>query len=85
MSSGKKKGLGRGLSALFGDEQPKQTSNIKKILSKVAISDLSRNPFQPREVFNESKMDELTNSIKKMELFNQLLLDQINQSRANSR
>lgn len=65
MSSGKKKGLGRGLSALFGDEQPKQTSNIKKILSKVAISDLSRNPFQPREVFNESKMDELTNSIKK--------------------
>ena len=65
MSSGKKKGLGRGLSALFGDEQPKQTSNIKKILSKVAISDLSRNPFQPREVFNENKMDELTNSIKK--------------------
>ena len=65
MSSGKKKGLGRGLSALFGDEQPKETSNIKKILSTVAISDLSRNPFQPREVFNESKMDELTNSIKK--------------------
>ena len=65
MSSGKKKGLGRGLSALFGDEQPKETSNIKKILSKVAISDLSRNPFQPREIFNESKMDELTNSIKK--------------------
>ena len=65
MSSGKKKGLGRGLSALFGDEQPKETSSIKKILSKVAISDLSRNPFQPREIFNESKMDELTNSIKK--------------------
>ena len=65
MSPGKKKGLGRGLSALFGDEQPKEKSNIKKILSKVAISDLSRNPFQPREVFNESKMDELTNSIKK--------------------
>jgi len=24
MSSGKKKGLGRGLSALFGDEKPKE-------------------------------------------------------------
>ena len=65
MSSGKKKGLGRGLSALFGDEQPKQTSNIKKILSKVAISDLSRNPFQPREVFNERKRAELTHSLQK--------------------
>jgi ParB family chromosome partitioning protein len=65
MSSGKKKGLGRGLSALFGDEQPKEKSNLKKVLSKVSISDLSRNPFQPREIFNEGKMDELAASIKK--------------------
>ena len=60
-----KRGLGRGLSALFGDEQPKEKSNLKKVLSKVSISDLSRNPFQPREIFNEGKMDELAASIKK--------------------
>ena len=64
MSPIKKKGLGRGLSALFGDERPK-TSVKTNITNKVAISDLSRNPYQPREIFNEDKLKELTNSIKK--------------------
>ena len=65
MSPGKKKGLGRGLSALFGDEKPKVENSQNKALSRVSISDLSRNPFQPREVFNEEKLSELSNSIKK--------------------
>ncbi len=65
MSSGKKKGLGRGLSALFGDDSPKENNSKKKELNSVAISDLSRNPFQPREVFNENKLSELALSIKK--------------------
>jgi len=64
MSPIKKKGLGRGLSALFGDESTQ--SNIKNDdTNKVAISDLTRNPYQPREVFNQAKLDELANSIKK--------------------
>ena len=62
---GKKKGLGRGLSALFGDEKPKdQTQEIKQ-LNTVSISDLSRNPYQPRQFFSEEKLEELVNSIKK--------------------
>lgn len=65
MSTGKKKGLGRGLSALFGDDLPKEKNIEIKSLNKVSISDLSRNPYQPREIFNESKLEELTNSIKK--------------------
>ena len=65
MSLVKKKGLGRGLSALFGDEKPKETNDKKKELNKVSISDLSRSPYQPRQSFNEVKLDELTNSIKK--------------------
>ena len=64
MTTGKKKGLGRGLSALFGDEEPKG-KNIEKELNKVSISELSRNPYQPREIFNETKLEELTKSIKK--------------------
>ena len=65
MKTGKKKGLGRGLSALFGDEKPKEKNIEKKELNKVSISDLSRNPYQPREIFNETKLVELTKSIKK--------------------
>mgnify|MGYP001168382007 FL=1 len=59
MNAGKKKGLGRGLSALFGDDSPKVQDVTKKELNKVAISDLSRNPYQPREIFDEVKLDEL--------------------------
>ena len=65
MTKVKKKGLGRGLSALFGDEEPKGKNIEKKELNKVSISDLSRNPYQPREIFNETKLEELTKSIKK--------------------
>ena len=64
MSPTKKKGLGRGLSALFGDEA-KNTTNKNVEISKVSISDLTRNPYQPRETFNEAKLEELANSIRK--------------------
>ena len=67
MSKLKKKGLGRGLTALFGDQKPvteKNEGSIRKI-TKANISDLSPNPFQPRVTFNETKLDELANSIKK--------------------
>ena len=66
MSKLKKKGLGRGLSALFGDEkfEPKEKINITTN-SKALIGDLTRNPFQPRQIFNEVKLEELANSIKK--------------------
>ena len=65
MSIGKKKGLGRGLSALFGDEKPKDKSQEINKSNTVSISDLSRNPNQPRQHFSEQKLDELANSIKK--------------------
>ncbi len=65
MNPTRKKGLGRGLSALFGDQSTKQENQINKELNTVSISDLSRNPYQPRETFNETKMEELSKSIKK--------------------
>jgi len=65
MSPGKKKGLGRGLSALFGDESPKEKTTITNQNNMVAIADLSRNPYQPRQSFKEEKLEELANSIKK--------------------
>ena len=63
--SGKKKGLGRGLSALFGDEKPANKTQEIRQSNKVSISDLSRNPYQPRQHFSEEKLEELANSIKK--------------------
>ena len=63
--SSKKKGLGRGLSALFGDERPKDKPREINQSNAVSISDLSGNPYQPRQHFNEEKLEELANSIKK--------------------
>ena len=47
-----KKGLGRGLSALFGDIEKKSGSNQNQT-NKVPIADLQRNKYQPRTIFNE--------------------------------
>ena len=61
----KKKGLGRGLSALFGDEKPSEQRQETNKSNMISISDLSRNPFQPRQNFKEEKLEELANSIRK--------------------
>ncbi len=53
-----KKGLGRGLSSLIGDEAKKIETN------KLPITDLTRNKFQPRKHFDKEDLQELTNSIK---------------------
>ena len=53
-----KKGLGRGLSSLIGET--KSELNINKLL----ISELVRNKFQPRKIFDEESLQDLANSIK---------------------
>ena len=58
-----KKGLGRGLSALFGDIEKKSESNQVQT-NKIPIADLERNKYQPRTIFDEEKLDELSSSIK---------------------
>ena len=69
----KKKGLGRGLMSLFGDQEEYVKSRediVKKIDPNstyllVSIGDLNRNKFQPRMFFSQTKIDELAQSIKK--------------------
>ena len=65
MTTGKKKGLGRGLSALFGDTSLKEKKTSSNQSNMIAIADLTRNPYQPRQNFKEDKLEELANSIKK--------------------
>ncbi len=53
-----KKGLGRGLSSLIGETKVEPQKN------HLAISDLTPNKFQPRKIFDESNLEDLTKSIK---------------------
>ena len=66
MSSKKKKALGKGLSALFGDQKkPENTGKIEENAQKALIGELARNKYQPRTIFNEEQIEELSQSIKK--------------------
>ena len=58
-----KKGLGKGLSALFGDIAKGSKINQSEVNS-IQISDLTRNKYQPRAIFDEEKLLELSSSIK---------------------
>ncbi len=53
-----KKGLGRGLSSLIGETKVESKKN------QVSISDLVPNKYQPRKIFDEASLEDLTNSIK---------------------
>ena len=53
-----KKGLGRGLSSLIGETK----TEIQK--NQLSISDLKPNKYQPRKIFDEANLNDLTNSIK---------------------
>jgi len=53
-----KKGLGRGLSSLIGE------TNTEININKLSISELISNKFQPRKIFDEDNLQDLTNSIK---------------------
>jgi ParB family transcriptional regulator, chromosome partitioning protein len=66
MNDSKKRGLGRGLSALFGDQKTNEEKKVNVSEQKhVAVGDLNRNKFQPRVFFDEVKIKELSDSIKK--------------------
>ena len=53
-----KKGLGRGLSSLIGETKVEIQKN------QLPVSDLIPNKYQPRKIFDEDNLNDLTNSIK---------------------
>ena len=63
-----KRGLGRGLSSLLGDQNKKIEAN------KVLIKDIIRSKFQPRKYFNKQNLEELTNSIKEQGLIQPIVV-----------
>ena len=53
-----KKGLGRGLSSLIGETKVEAQKN------QLSISDVIPNKYQPRKIFDDNNLEDLTNSIK---------------------
>ena len=71
----KKKGLGRGLMSLFGDQEisvPK--SDVKNDYLSISISNLVANKFQPRTYFDKEKIEELAQSIKQNGLIQPIIV-----------
>lgn len=62
----KKRGLGRGLDAIFGDITPAQQSKPMSEMAEVAIADIFPNPLQPRTEFDEEALTELADSIAQL-------------------
>ena len=58
-----KRGLGRGLDALFGDANPTQHAKPMSEMAEVAIADIIPNPLQPRHDFDDEALTELSASI----------------------
>ena len=71
-----KKGLGRGLSSLIGETKVEPEKN------KISISDLVPNKYQPRKVFDESNLEELTNSIKERGMIQPIIVRRSNDDKS---
>ena len=71
-----KKGLGRGLSSLIGET--KSEININKL----PISDLLSNKFQPRKIFDDESLLDLTNSIKERGIVQPIIVRKSNDNKS---
>ncbi len=78
----KRKALGRGLEQLFNAEnldfQELETETIESAsaseIVQLKLSDLRRNPYQPRKKFDEEKLKELASSIKENGVFTPIIV-----------
>tara|TARA_B100001175_G_scaffold279106_1_gene256101 strand:+ start:1030 stop:1878 length:849 start_codon:yes stop_codon:yes gene_type:complete len=71
-SSKIKKGLGRGLSSLIGETKAETQKN------QLSVSDLVPNKFQPRKIFDEENLNDLTNSIKERGMLQPIIVRKSN-------
>ena len=67
-----KKGLGRGLSSLIGETKVMSQKN------NLSISDLTPNKYQPRKIFDESSLEDLSNSIKQRGMIQPIIVRKSN-------
>lgn len=78
----KRKALGKGLEQLFNSENINFEEVEKEIvesatesdIKNIPISEIRSNPFQPRRIFDEEKLHELSESIKEHGLFQPIIV-----------
>jgi ParB family chromosome partitioning protein len=70
-----KKGLGRGLSSLIGETKLEISKN------QLPITDLIPNKYQPRRIFDENNLQDLTNSIKERGIIQPIIVRKSNDNK----
>ncbi len=78
----KRKALGKGLEQLFSNEaftfdELEKTiveDTKKEDVKEINLDELRSNPYQPRKVFDEEKLNELTDSIKEFGIFEPIIV-----------
>jgi len=71
-----KKGLGRGLSSLIGEAKLEAQTN------QLQVSDIVPNKYQPRKIFDESNLEDLTNSIKERGMIQPIIVRKSNNNKS---
>ena len=71
-----KKGLGRGLSSLIGETKVESQKN------QASISELVPNKYQPRKIFDEASLEDLTNSIKERGMIQPIIVRSSNSDKS---
>ena len=62
----KQKGLGRGLNAIFGVDNIASKVTPMNQMAEIPISQIERNPLQPRTDFDQEALQELADSIRQL-------------------
>ena len=71
-----KKGLGRGLSSLIGE------TKVETLKNQLSISDLIPNKYQPRKIFDDDNLNDLTNSIKERGILQPIIVRKSNDDKS---
>lgn len=72
----KKSGLGRGLDALFADNEIDTEVDVKETF-KLRVSEIEPNKAQPRKLFDKEKLEELASSIREHGLLQPLIVRKV--------
>lgn len=74
----KKTGLGKGLNALLGETLEEVRSEIEEpnqaSITEMAVEEIHRNPHQPRVVFDEAELEDLSGSIAQMGILQPIIV-----------
>lgn len=70
----KKKGLGRGLEALFEESPQVQEAQEAEEVEEISLDEIRPNPYQPRKTFDDKSLKELSESIKENGVFQPIII-----------